>query len=66
MGCPTVLVATSRFADFAREVSRGHGLAPDRIAVVEHPIGGIGEAAIRERASAAMEQLFAMLVKRET
>jgi len=59
-----VLLATARFADFARESAAGYGLPAARIAVVEHPLGGTAEAGIVARAAAAVEQVIRLLSRR--
>ena len=61
MGRPTVLLATERFADFARESAVNYGLPTARIAVIEHPLGGIEEAAIVARAIAVVDQVLRLL-----
>ena len=61
MGRPTVLLATSRFADFARESAIGYGLPNARIVVVEHPLGGVAEPLIAARAAAAVDAVIHLL-----
>jgi hypothetical protein len=56
-----VLLATARFADFARESAIGYGLPTARIAVVEHPLGGVLEDGIVARAAEAVEQVLRLL-----
>jgi hypothetical protein len=55
-----VVVATGAFAGLAREEARAQGLAQARIAVVPHPIGGIAEARLLERADAAVDEILAL------
>ena len=64
MGRPTILLATSRFADFARESALGYGLPQARIAVVDHPLGGVAEAQIVARADAVLEEVVRLLTRR--
>ena len=64
MGRPTILLATARFADFARESALGYGLPQARIAVVEHPLGGIAEAQVVARADAVVEEVVRLLTRR--
>lgn len=61
MGRPAVLVATLRFVGLAREVSAGYGLPSARIAMIEHPLGGVAEQVVIERANSAVEQVIALL-----
>jgi len=61
MGRPTVLLATSRFLDFARESAVGYGLPAARIAVIEHPLGGIGEHEVEARSAAVVEEVLRLL-----
>ena len=60
-GRPTVLVATTAFAALARQVAAASGLPAARIAVVAHPLGGIGEAAVTTRVDEAVEAVLALL-----
>ena len=61
MGRPTVLLATSRFLDFARESAIGYGLPTARIAMIEHPLGGIGEREVEARSAAGVEEVLRLL-----
>ena len=61
MGRPTVLVATVPFAALARQVAASYGMGAARIAVVEHPLGGIAEERVVAHAAAAVEQLIGLL-----
>ena len=63
MGRPAVLLATSRFLDFARESAVGYGLPAARIAVIEHPLGGIGEREVEARSAAVVEEVLRLLGK---
>ena len=55
-----MVVATSAFAPLARQVAASHGLPSARIAVVEHPLGGIDAEAVRRRAEAVVEAVLAL------
>ncbi len=56
---PTVVLATDEFAALAREAAESQGLASARIQVVAHPIGGIPERALDERADAVVDAVMA-------
>jgi hypothetical protein len=60
-GTPTVVVATTAFEALARTVAARAHLLAARIAVVEHPLGGISETAVRARAERAVEDVLALL-----
>jgi hypothetical protein len=55
-----VVVATEAFAALAREEAGAQGLAEARIAVVPHPIGGVADARLLERADAAVDAILAL------
>jgi hypothetical protein len=59
-GRPTVVVATTAFAGLARAVAEQYHLPGARIAVVEHPLGGIPHDAVLERAARAVEDVLAL------
>ena len=61
-GHPTVLVATASFAALARQAAEAYGF-PDarRIAVVEHPLGGISEPEVTGRAERAVDAVLELL-----
>ncbi len=61
MGTPTVVVTTTAFEALTREVARSFGLPDARIAVVEHPLGGISEEEVAGRARAAAEEVLGLL-----
>jgi len=60
-GVPCVLLATGPFEGLARQVGESYGFATTRIAVVEHPLGGIGREAVQERAAAVVEVALRLL-----
>ena len=58
---PTVLVATTAFSELASEVAATLGLPGVRIVAVGHPLGGVDEAAVIDRADAAVEPALGLL-----
>jgi hypothetical protein len=56
-----VVVATAAFADLAREAARDLGIPEARIATVVHPIGGVDEEVLRDRADGAIEEIVSLL-----
>jgi hypothetical protein len=56
-----VVIATDEFEALARESTRSQGLPGARIVSVPHPIGGIGEEALRSRAELAADAVLALL-----
>ena len=60
-GIPTVLVATGELRLLADQPAAGLGLAGLRIVSVEHPIGGVSEAAILDRADAVVDEVLGLL-----
>lgn len=60
-GHPTVLVATASFAALARQAADAYGFADARIAVVEHPLGGISERDVTVRAERVVDTVLELL-----
>jgi len=58
---PTVVVTTTSFAALARQMADTFGLPDARIVVVEHPLGGIDEDAVRRRAEGAVAEVLALV-----
>ena len=56
-----MLVATTAFSDLASEVATTMGLPDVRIVAVDHPLGGADEAAVIDRADAAVEPALRLL-----
>ena len=56
-----MLVATTAFVALASEVAVTLGMPDVRIVTVEHPLGGASEAAVIDRADAAVEQALRLL-----
>ena len=55
-----MVVATAEFEALARSEAAAQGLAEARIAVVAHPIGGVGDEVLRGRADAAVDAIVAL------
>ncbi len=55
------MVASTEFEALAREAARAQGQPDARMATVEHPIGGIGEAALLARAETLVDAVLALL-----
>jgi len=60
-GIPTVLLATKPFEPMARGAAGAHDLADARIVVIQHPLGGIDEDAVRARAESAVDTVRALV-----
>ena len=56
-----MLVATTSFEGLARQVADAYGLPGARIAVVQHPLGGIAETDVVARADAVVETVLGLL-----
>jgi hypothetical protein len=63
-GKPTFLITTNEFSGLAREAARSQGLPATRIVVVDHPIGGIDNDALRRRGETATDRMLSLLTKR--
>ena len=63
-GRPTVVVTTTAFEALTRAVAERAELPDARIVVVEHPLGGISEDAVRARAEQAIDQVLVLVTKR--
>jgi hypothetical protein len=61
-GVPAFLVSTPPFTEAVRTMARMCGMPDARWAIVEHPIGSVGEAEVRARATAAAEQFRAAML----
>jgi hypothetical protein len=59
-----VVIATTAFAALARAVAQRAELPEARIAVVEHPLGGISEDAVLARAAQAVDEVVALFTER--
>jgi hypothetical protein len=58
-----VVVATTAFAALTRAVAERAHLPDARIVVVEHPLGGITEAEVVDRAVSVVEDTIAALAR---
>ncbi len=58
------MVTTTRFVDLTARVATTIGLPDCRIVVVDHPLGGIEDAAVDGRADAIVERIVALLTGR--
>jgi hypothetical protein len=54
------VVATGDFEALARGEAAAQGLAAARIAVVPHPIGGVADEVLLQRADAAVDGIVAL------
>jgi len=52
------VIATTHFEDLARELGELKGFSP-RVAVIEHPLGGVTEDEVVVRARRAVESIIA-------
>jgi hypothetical protein len=59
---PTVVVTTPNFLNLAQQCAKAFGLPNARIVVVEHPISGIEEPAVLERARSIIEDVLGLWV----
>ena len=60
MGLPTVVIASEDFEELARSSAQALGLPEARILTVAHPIGGIADEILRQRAESSVEQLISL------
>jgi hypothetical protein len=63
LGTPTITVTTTAFEPIAREAAATLGFPGARLAVLPHPIGGIVEDDVRQRARGSIEQLLELAVR---
>ena len=54
------MLATTEFEELARESAHNEGIAPARVITVTHPIGGASDAALADKAEAALEAVLAL------
>ncbi len=57
-GVPTVVMGTFEFEALARLEARNRGLEDLPLALVPHPLGGIAEEAVVEKADLALEAVL--------
>ena len=56
------MVTTPNFLNLTQQCAKAFGLPDARIAIVEHPIGGIEEPAVLERARSITEDVLGFWV----
>jgi hypothetical protein len=56
-----IVICSTSFLALARNQARSNGFADLPLAVVDHPLGGIGEAAVRQRLEQALPQVLQQL-----
>ncbi len=60
IGIRAIGVTTTAFEQLSRQVARTLGLPDARIAVVPHPLGGVGGDRVREASTGSIEQLLTL------
>lgn len=60
-GIPTISIFSDHFAPFARELAESHGMGNIRILEVEHPIAGLGNDEVEEKALKIVSNLLYIL-----
>ncbi len=63
-GLPTVVIATTSFAELAQKAADAAGMGQARICSVPHPIGGVSRAALDDRADGAVDQIVSLFRER--
>lgn len=61
LGMRTVVVGTDRFEPLARSIAASLGAPWLPVVTVEHPVGGISEAAVLEKIDTVEDRLIAAL-----
>jgi len=61
MGIPTISIFSDHFASFARQLAESHGISDLRILEVEHPIAGLNNDEIEEKALKIVPNLLYIL-----
>ena len=56
------MVTTPNFLNLTQQCAKAFGLPDARIAIVEHPIGGIEEPAVLERARSITEDVLRLWI----
>ena len=57
---PAVVIASEDFEEFAHSSAQALGLPEARILIVPHPIGGVADEILRQRAEAGAEQVISL------
>jgi hypothetical protein len=65
-GIPTLLISTKPFFEAVRISAQLRGMPQIRWAVVDHPIGSLGEDELKKRAAVAVGQIADLILERET
>jgi hypothetical protein len=63
LGVPTVVIGTDEFAELARLESRNRGLPGLPLALVPHPLGGIGKEEVLRKVDGAADVVARTLAK---
>jgi len=62
-GIPTLLVSTPPFTEAVKTSAKLRGMATIRWAIVDHPVGSLGEAELHTRAVAAAAQFHELMLQ---
>lgn len=57
---PTVVIASEHFEELAHNAAQALGLPEARVFTVAHPIGGVAEDILRQRAEAGARTIMAL------
>lgn len=57
---PTIVIASEDFEAFSLSSAQALGLPQARILTVAHPIGGVADEILRQRAEASAEQMISL------
>ena len=60
-----MVVCTSLFVPTAKTQAAISGIPSYKFAVIDHPIGRLGEEELKERAKVAADQVIKLLIKKE-
>ena len=60
-GVPTVVIVTEPFAELAQYAAHTEALPLARIAVISHPLGGVGPDVVTAKAHDAVETVLGLL-----
>ena len=61
-GTPTVTVCTDQFQFLARIAAENSGMPGLPLVIIPHPLGGLGEGEVNEKADTIIEELLAHLL----
>jgi hypothetical protein len=62
-GTPTVTVCTDQFQFLARIAAENSGMPRLPIVIIPHPLGGLGEKEVREKADHILEEVLTGLIE---